>query len=605
MSYVNGPRINFWGGGSTNVDTANNDGHGIVDLVNVAVIAQGTDDELIAQLRTPTTNGGSNYYTVGGWNYYGDHQVAFQGATVSSSGVPGGVSATGEMVGLPVFLLGSVDPVSGEGPYGGAVMVDLDPTGSRSTQIYVGGLQIGGDKPALLVRANTRCHAHFLGLRYDPNATQPPYLTPGSAFANGTFQLGFPREAIVSYDDSYAILSAIVNAPGAIGIVVRFCMFEFFPGMSTDALQADYAANYNDSNPSLGRIIGTIGPWFAGEPATAPFGRLLQSGFGGAQGVAYLDPSASRLTLDLSSALRAQAIRTDGQNNTAPIGPNVDYGDLQIAAGGGVLATTPSLPDTYYLFGGIYDVALDTNAVSAIAGNPIILSSTQNGLSIAEAPLRVFGDDRNIYLDDVGGQANITLLVRYLGGPVPQAVQLALSTAASGTLPNPFFLRFPAAVTVPAGADRVSFTVSDDGGPAGLLALNIALAGRTQYFINFRKYPHDDYSSVINSGSIPWELVYEQCLRYYYVLFPAMSKRIPLNDQSTIGAVAGEIVKRLSPKYYETTLRMPVTRSLSPGKVALLTAYLQQAGGGLPPAPAALELSGTDQALKMIGNKLT
>ena len=52
---------------------------------------------------------------------------------------------------------------------------------------------------------------------------------------------------------------------------------------------------------------------------------------------------------------------------------------------------------------------------------------------------------------------------------------------------------------------------------------------------------------------------------------------------------------------------MPVTRSLSPGKVTLLTAYLQQAGGGTQwrSAPAALELSGTDQALKMIGNKLT
>ena len=355
MSYVNGPRINFWGGGSTNVDTANNDGNGIVDLVNVAVIAQGTDDELIAELRKPATSGGNNYYTVGGWNYYGDHQVAFQGATVSSSGMPGGVSTTGEMVGLPVFLLGSVDPVSGEGPYGGAVMVDLDPTSSQSTQIYVGGLQIGGDKPALLVRANTRCHAQFLGLRYNRNTTQAalPHArlrlrerhVSTRVPARGDRQLRRQLRAFfrahrrrARRDRDRRCASACSNSS---------------PDCSTDALQANYAANYNDSNPSLGRIIGTIGPWFAGEPATAPFGRLLQNTtLGGAQGVAYLDTSASRLTLDLSSALQAQAIRTDGKNNTAPIGPNVDYGDLQIAAGGGVLATTASLPDTYYLFGG-------------------------------------------------------------------------------------------------------------------------------------------------------------------------------------------------------------------------------------------------------------
>ena len=144
-------------------------------LVNVAVIAQGTDDELIAALRKPATSGGNNYYTVGGWNYYGDHQVVFQGATVSSSGAPGGVSTTGEMVGLPVFLLGSVDPVSGEGPYGGAVMVDLDPTSSQSTQIYVGGLQIGVDTPALLVRANTRCQRiSWIALRPEHRAAALP-----------------------------------------------------------------------------------------------------------------------------------------------------------------------------------------------------------------------------------------------------------------------------------------------------------------------------------------------------------------------------------------------------------------------------------------------
>ena len=54
---------------------------------------------------------------------------------------------------------------------------------------------------------------------------------------------------------------------------------------------------------------------------------------------------------------------------------------------------------------------------------------------------------------------------------------------------------------------------------------------------------------------------------------------------------------------------MPVTRSLSPGKVTLLTAYLQQPAGSAPLAPAALApaaaaFSGTDEALKVIGNKL-
>ena len=68
--------------------------------------------------------------------------------------------------------------------------------------------------------------------------------------------------------------------------------------------------------------------------------------------------------------------------------------------------------------------------------------------------------------------------------------------------------------------------------------------------------------------------MYEKCLRFYYILFPAMSKRIPLNDEATIKAVAGEILKRISDPYRGTTLYMPLTRSLSPGRIALLKAYL-------------------------------
>jgi hypothetical protein len=608
MSYMNGPRINFWGGGSTNVCTANNTGNCIVDLADALVLDPRSDDELIAVLRTASTNKGQNYYTEAGWNYYGDHQVAFNQARVSSSGAPGAVSTSGEMVGLPVYLLGSVDPLSGEGPYGGGVMVDLDPTSSQSTQIYVGGLQIGGEKPALLVRANTRCHSHFLGLRYDRSDT-PPHLSPGSVFANGTFQIGFPREAIVSQDPSYTILSSIIDAPGAIGIVLRFCMFEFMPGLSTDQIQANYAANYNDANPSLGRIIGSIGPWFANEPATAPIGRLLQNTtLGGAQGVAFLDAAAGRLTLDLSSALQAQAIRTDPLGTAAPIGPNVDYGDLRIGTAQGVLATTPSLPETYYQFGGVYDVALDAAAVATLQKNPITIGSTQNGLSIVESPVRIYGDDRNVYLDDVGGKTTLDLLIRYLGGPLPSDMDVALSTDASGTLPDPFFLSFPTQLAARAGTDRLSIPVSDNGGPAGFLALNLQVGDSAPYFVNFRKYPQDDYGEIVASGPVPWDFVYATCLRYYYLLFPAMSKRIPLNDQATISAVGGEILKRLSPPYRDTTLRMPLTRSMSPGKVALLAAYLGQpqgAGAAMPMLTVTPLPAGTEEALEVIGNKLT
>ncbi len=576
MGYLNGPRINFWGGGSTNVDTANNSDNCIVDLVSASVPTTQSDESLIDGLRQPSTSNGKNYYTVAGWNYYGDHQVAFMNTKVSSSGHPGGVNAGGELVGEPVYLLGSVDPQTGEGPYGGPVMVDLDPTSSQTTRIYVGGLQIGSPDPVLLVRSDTLCHSHFLGLRYDRNTTGPPYLTPGSVYANGTFQVGFPKEAIASYDDSIQILKDIIEAPGAIGIVVRFAMFEFMPGMSSDEVQENYKNNYNDSNPSLGRIIGTIGPWFADEPATCPPGRLLQNqNLGGAQGLAHLDTANNRLSLDLVSALQCQSIRQDSKANTAPIGPNVDYGDLQIGTAAGALVQTPSLPSTYYIFGGIFDVGLGegNGHAATLAKNAIVVRSSKKDLEIQESKYRIFSNDRNIYIDDVAGKTTVTLQVTELGGPVTSDTSLALTTGSSGTFPDAGFLTFPSSLTVTAGSDNVCFEVSDNGGDAGFLALNAKSDG-SSYFVNFRKYPQVDYGSIIEAGAIPWETVYEKCLRFYYILFPAMSKRIPLNDEATIKAVAGEILKRISDPYRGTTLYMPLTRSLSPGRIALLKAYL-------------------------------
>jgi len=138
MSYLNGPRINFWGGGSTNVDTANNEGHGLVNLVNAVVTAAGTDAEVIAQLRSADPPNSTQ--TVASWNYYGDHQVAFMNTIVSSTGAPGAVTDAGDLVGTPVYLLGSVHPDTGSGPDGGPVMVDLDPTSCGATVARRGAL---------------------------------------------------------------------------------------------------------------------------------------------------------------------------------------------------------------------------------------------------------------------------------------------------------------------------------------------------------------------------------------------------------------------------------------------------------------------------------
>lgn len=586
MSYLNGPRINFWGGGSTNVDTANNEQYDenqqqpLVDLINTTVTDSMTDEQVINYLRSPANSKGKPYFVKGGWNFYGDHQFAFMQNKVSSAGLPGAVSTTDSLVNLPVYLLGSLDPVSGDGPYGGPVMVDLDPTSSVTTQIYAGGLMVGNpDKPALLIHGRAVCHSRMLGLRYQ--GVKGPYATPGSINANGTFQLAFNRSDIISYDFSHPVLRQILDNPRTQGIMVRFSMFQFFPGKDTETVQKNISENRNDANPSLGRIIGSIGPWYEGELASELSGRHLENKqLPGAQGVASYNPVLQMLSMDLVSALPGSAIRQNGSDNTSPPEPNIDYGNIQVAAGSTTIASVPSLPENYYLYGGIYDVAVGSGATELIQNNPLTLTSDTGNLLIQEQPVRITSDQRNVYCDPTSETITVRLGVSYLGGPVKQLTVLSLSNAAPGSLPDGDFLQYPPVVTVPAGQSYVEFTIQTDAGKDGFSQLNIAANCSAGSFISFRKYPLHDFSAVIQSGNIPWSLVYNECLRFYYVLFPAMSKRIPLNDEATIQAVGGELLKRLSDAYRDTTLYMPLTRSMSPGKVALLRAFIEKNQAG-------------------------
>ncbi|MDH5558908.1 MAG: hypothetical protein OEZ03_16280 [Alphaproteobacteria bacterium] len=579
MSYLNGPRINFWGGFQTNVCTTNNSEYDErIDVVHTTVTDKMTDAQIVDYFRMPATRKGANYYTNGGWNYYGDHGVQFIEAKVSSSGRPGQITEDGALMGMPVYLLGSLDPISGQGPHGSAVMVDIDPTSSQSTQIFVGGLQIGPvDKPALLIHGDSVCHSRFLGLRLEAPETVD---APGSCKANGTFQVTFPIEAVKSHDASIPILKDLMGTPGIKGIVMRFSVFECMPYMTTRELQADYAAHHNSSNPSSGHVIGSIGPAFEGEPDTVPPGRLLQNSSlpGPASGLALLNEEKGLLTLDVVSLVQKAALRADRRGFTDTIGPNLDFGDLTVSAGGKAIATFDPLPTRYFVHGGVFDIPVAGDEIKTLKANPISLAGVGPGgtLAVDEAPLRIYGDARNIYWNQDGDPLGmeITMHIRYLGGPLLDDTVVTLSGDKTGVLENPGFLSFPPNVHVSRGAQTFAFTVSGNsaGGP-GFEA--ITLSGGSGTFINFRKYPTGDLPELPAEG-LTWDYVYENVLRYFYVVFPAMSMRIPLNDENTVKATGDVILQRVSRQYRATTLCMPLTRAMSPERADILEKFFNQ-----------------------------
>ncbi|MFJ4142661.1 hypothetical protein [Pseudomonas sp. NPDC089734] len=601
MSILNGPRVNFWGGISTDVSVPNNSptipqGEGTFNLFDVttstiAPEAQPyTDEQLNEKINAPSSDAPASGYTNGGWNHYGQHLVEMD-TQISSQGNPGAISKQGDLIGQPVYLLGSLDPATGQRSSSGPMMVDLDPTSVVTTQIFVGGLQIGGNNNIqLLINCDAVCSSLDVKQRILGPATMD---APGSYALSGTFQLTFPLDSIVSYNQSSETLKSIIEAPGATGIVLRFVMFEMCPTLTTAQLNADYVAKRYTPNPSIGRVIGTLAPAFADEPVICPAGRLLVNQNTGSTGFAELSDSGL-LSIDMVNLIPEETFRTDRTAITSPIGPNADYGPVSFCAGTTPLTTLTQDNEylqNYYLYGGIVDLPLDADTAQQVKTQSLTITApdevmnyrndppAKTSLQIAESPYRLYTDQRNIYLEDHPDGLTIPLQVRYLGGPVPSDTSIKIAIGASLDC-----LNYPHLVSVPANQHSVNVTVTlkpNTESQAGFsvltyTALNKAGKRISPYFTNFtnfRKYAQTDFG-IPQGSTITWDQVYPNVLRFHYLAFPAMSRYVPLNQPNAIMAAKDTILRRISDTYKGTTLYMPVVRSMSPSQRALLSAYL-------------------------------
>jgi len=367
-------------------------------------------------------------------------------------------------------------------------------------------------------------------------------------------------------------------------------MFEMCPTLTTDQLNADYAANQFSPNPSIGRVIGTLATAYADEPQICPPGRQIINADQDLNitSVAYAEVANGQLSIDMVNLIPKQRFRAVRDDITSPIGPNADYGTVTVAAGETALASfEPSAPilQDYYRYGGIVDVPLDTAQTQLVQSTPLCISAPGNArnpaLSAPECPYRVYSDQRNSYFDPNSSGVQVTLQARYLGAPVPTDTPISIAASATSVYEATRywdFLEFPAALTVPAGQPSVSFNVvpvAGSSGQAGFTTLSYNLGSHplSQSFSNLRKYAQTDFG--IPAGSlITWEQAYQNVLRFHYLAFPAMSRYIQLNQPDAVMGYKQAILARISPEYHNTTLYMSVVRSMSPSQRELLAAYL-------------------------------
>ncbi len=684
MSILSFPRVNFRGVFRTNPCTCNNDDV-MPDIVERdsdtfgGSLGAKTDDQIRAYLREQVmmsndASGACTAFIRSGWNLYGDHTTTLENTVITSVVTGPGASgrsitaAQDPLVGQPLLLLGSVsrDPLR----RGTAMICDLDPTGLVTTQLWVGGLQIGSggasgiDPSQIVVQLDHDARGFQDWLHFF--ATLGPYAGEQNFVGIGCMmQFAIPASAIpaqVKFQSPglQALLSA---ARAAAGLVCRFRCFEVEPGLRDETLYAAFQQGQALENPAFGYLIGTLGVWNTGEPEHEPAGRKLicpyprpEMAWRDLQGktntwpcqrnpwspgppalvgnaVAQVDGSRRVISLDLSDSFPKYGFR----NPSGPEKPDAggfgaprqkaDLGPVELAvipARGGPPQPVAAIDygfasySSYEDFGGIVDLEYDPALTPLIASGTLIVRGAPGSpinpavALLQEETIRVVTDSRALYwMPNTKNPVRVKVYER--GGPTTAPTTLYLheyynviqtqdpSKCTDGTRPNQTvaqdtrgLLQFPPQVTIPAGfSDWFALPVITAGSGATILAYQLdpmPFGGSQGSITGVPAWSFADYSSIRifadedctppAGEAIPWDFVYQNVLRFYYLVYPAMSRIIPLNFADAIVKAGPVIAQRLNtpdqPGFY-TTYNMPVTRTMPPAKVRLVLKFIAQA----------------------------
>jgi hypothetical protein len=389
------------------------------------------------------------------------------------------------------------------------------------------------------------------------------------------------------------------SAPGVLSI--RFIT----DGYRMDAQQRGY-----------GRIVGTIGPYLAGEPRTFVLGRHLEVVTGSGprlkhtQAECVVDGTRRKVLVDVGNVLKV-----DGD------GDFVKVGELTLAAGDGAAAASLGALDyqdrgTYRTTAGIFELppgrTLTDTELTAATQQPLRLMLRSQG---AAAPTR-FGAERGdgyyvraerfVFRLDPGQSEHTDLFVTRFGVPVadatPQTTSFPFSQEAQSPLPEVV----AAAKTNAAGRARLTVTGVDPTNPRGFID------GQVYGIVCWVAEFDPDLSAMVNLegnhisvlmfdpvtvlAEPGWDDVAPIFKQYgdlyprphgpdpYTVFdgFPSSHPVVNLADFQQVRSFARRINKALTFPV-EHPNHMPVTRDLSGGKRQLLLNWLSNVGpDGLP-----------------------
>lgn len=582
MSYLSPPRLHFAGRFQAAPSTVNNDpGH--FDNAKVAQqMAAGTFD--------------------GWWNPNGDAAWRLIDCRVTSAWLDHDARAAGDD---PVAACTIRD--SDRAPP--AKIVDLDPEQQLVSEVWGLAVRIVAGDGTTLLRA-----------RYEPAAFVDIWTRAQSSD-------GGDMSAAAAYQ---SVLTDLEWGDVSASPFLQHLRQAAADGLLSIKFNVDgYNQNAGSPDFTRGRIVGTIGPWSAGEPRQMVLGRHLMAapkagpGFFRPVGsinfcTAIVDEAARKIVLDLGNALPT----------TVAGGALSDLGTLALGWYlGGRVPVVLDLVDPRYPRRGWYEATaglvtlpqgrrFTPDELAAVGQAPLVLTATDidgnTRVAIAEAPNGTYlRADRFVYRLDPGDKASVRLFASQWGKPYPGAriisvldpLQLQAGERDPIVAQPAEAISFPARlVTGDDGTADLVIETADPGNPRGYIdgqvygvrpLLEDDLAFGAGYNVN----PADFVSLLVWSGFTEeqpptWYGSIQPIFQQYANLYPVMRPIVDLADYESVCTGVRMLILAFALPIDDPNA-MPVTRDLSTAKRNTILRWLRTPGAdgkplkGTPPAAAA------------------
>jgi hypothetical protein len=620
MSLFDFPRINVAGTISVNPATANNDDYAgsvalpddwgpfagdtlaLIDSKLVEARTYGMSDaNFIAWVQqkqtfnnvSPPPPPPTTQVVPAEWNYYGDLTTKATGSVV---GVQGGAAG----------LAGASLTFSGG-------MCDINSQGSPpATQFFIDQLTLTSGGNVVIQGQPSKGACQWINFYRNVNLQ-----ADGGAG-------GYIYHVLLKSTPETIIDLPELQDPSIAGVILRYYLF------NVQQKPFDYTKK-KQPNPATIQFVGTIAPLRADEDLlTGPTGRLLISNTtpittpttnnngGGkiALAPAVLQQRGNVISADFSGTF------PDNYNGTT--NPKFDFGPVALVAVGGGTAATIANVDYTDLAGGnargwIFDFDISANADAQAVlkdANATFRLLNGNVIVLDETDYYVVTNQQAVYAEQYGAgdlflnqgtlePATVGVYRRGQRLDAKSCPPITVWQYRSIPLQSPGNAEVNAVNVLPGdpisidtaepGNYLLTFTINDAANPApkgyppksylafqnppfttvmNSPAISVRILPNNEDFSRYYVDPASEEPT--GNELLTFDVIYRKVLRTYYVLYPAMNKVFPLNDEEKVTKYAQAILDRTELSLWMTTSYMPRTRDMSASRRRLLRAWCRK-----------------------------